>query len=262
MSTPVKLRQRIVPAIAAMAGVGLLAMTAWHGYRAALSQPLERVIFAGEVDRLPPAELEALSRTVVSAGAAGLAEIRDAARRVPWVREATVRRQFPDAVEVTFEVHQALARWNERQLVSPRGEVFTAAAPAALPRFRGPEGAAGAMTAEYPAIVAALAPLGSPVKELHLSARGAWGVVLESGLAVELGRDDWKARTHRFAAAWPRLAEDARAARYADLRYPNGFALRATLTPALSPSPRPSPTPRSTPWAPEAEGERRGSTTQ
>ena len=51
-------------------------------------------------------------------------------------------------------------------------------------------------------------------------------VLPDGGLAVELGRGDWKARAQRFAAAWPRLAEDARATRYADLRYPNGFALR------------------------------------
>ena len=226
MSAPAKLRHRIVPAIAGMAVLGLLAAAGWHGYRAALAQPLKRVIFAGDVDRLPHADLDALSHAVLAGDAPGLAAIREAARRVPWVREATVRRQFPDAVEVTFEAHEALARWNERSLVSRRGEVFAAVGAGLLPRFRGPEAAAAAMTAEYPAIVAALAPLGSPVKELRLSARGAWEVVLEGGLTVELGRGDWKARAQRFAAAWPRLAEDARATRYADLRYPNGFALR------------------------------------
>ncbi len=228
MSAPVKLRHRIVPAIAGIAVLGLLAVAGWHGYRAALMQPIKRVNFAGDVERLPHADLDALSHAVLSAEALDLAAIRAAARRVPWVREATVRRQFPDAVEVTFEAHQALARWSERELVSTRGEVFTAVAAGAgtLPRFRGPEGAAGAMTAEYPAIAAALAPLGGPLKELHLSARGAWGGVLEGGLAIELGRGDWKARAQRFAAAWPRLAEEARTTRYADLRYPNGFALR------------------------------------
>lgn len=232
MNAPVKLRHRIGPAIAAVTVLGLLAFAGWQGYRAALAQPLKRVLFAGEVDRLAHADLDAFSHAVLTAGAPSLGAIREAARRVPWVREATVRRRFPDAVEVTFEAHQALARWNEQHLVSLRGEVFPAGDAGPLPRFRGPEGAAGAMTAVYPAIVAALAPLGSPVKELRLSARGAWEVRLESGLAVELGRGDWKARAERFVAAWPRLAEDARGTRYADLRYPNGFALRSTPAPA------------------------------
>jgi cell division protein FtsQ len=69
-------------------------------------------------------------------------------------------------------------------------------------------------------------PLGSPLAELKLSPRGAWQVVLESGLVLELGRIDRVARLERFAAAWPRLALHDPAPRYADLRYPNGFALR------------------------------------
>jgi cell division protein FtsQ len=82
------------------------------------------------------------------------------------------------------------------------------------------------MAAEYPAFVGALAPLASPVRELRLSARGAWAVLLDNGMAIELGRGDWRARAQRFVAAWPRLPDEARATRYADLRYPNGFALR------------------------------------
>ena len=229
-----KLGPRILSALAGVAVAAVLVAIGWHGYGALVAQPVKRVIFAGDLDRLPHADLDALSHAVQAAERPGLAAIREAARRVPWVRDAAVRRQFPDAIEITFEAHAALARWNDRQLVSVRGEVFTAEDAAVLPRFRGPEGAAAAMTAEYPAFVAALAALGSPVRELRLSARGAWEVTLDNGLAVELGRGDWQARAQRFAAAWPRLAEEARATRYADLRYPNGFALRGvTLSPTL-----------------------------
>ena len=228
MNTPLKLRHRIVPAVAGVAVVALLAAAGWHGYQAVISQPLKRVIFAGDLDRLPHADLDALAAAVQAAERPSLASVREAARRVPWVREATVRRRFPDGVEITFEAHEALARWDERSLVSRRGEIFAAEGAAALPRMRGPEGAAPAMAGEYPAIVTALAPIGSPVAELRLSARGAWEVLLENGLAIELGRGDWSLRARRFAAAWPRLAEEARATRYADLRYPNGFALRGT----------------------------------
>ena len=64
---------------------------------------------------------------------------------LPWVRD--VRRcaaRFPDALEVTFEAHEALARWDESRLVSARGEVFTADYEGGLPRFSGPEGTAAA----------------------------------------------------------------------------------------------------------------------
>jgi cell division protein FtsQ len=227
---PVKLRQRLVPAAAAAVVVGTLAALGWQGYSAVMTQPFKRVVFAGDLDRLPHADLEALSRSVQSAERPSLAAVRDAARRVPWVREAMVRRQFPDAVEITFQAHEAFARWNDRELVSRAGEVFAAEGAGKLPRLRGPDGSAAVLVAELPEFVAALQPLGSPVAELRLSKRGAWEVLLESGLAVELGRGDWKPRALRFATAWPGLAEDARAARYADLRYPNGFALRAVAT--------------------------------
>jgi cell division septal protein FtsQ len=32
---------------------------------------------------------------------------------VPWVREATRAPQFPDAVEITFQAHERVARWND-----------------------------------------------------------------------------------------------------------------------------------------------------
>jgi cell division protein FtsQ len=90
------------------------------------------------------------------------------------------------------------------------------------------------MAREYPSLVARLAPLANPIAELRLSARGAWEAVLASGLTLELGRGEVGARVERFAAAWPQIAERNADTRYADLRYPNGFALRLTLSPALS----------------------------
>ena len=78
------------------------------------------------------------------------------------------------------------------------------------------------------AATAVLAPLGSSVVELRLSPRGGWHATLASGLNVALGRGDWRPRAERFIAAWPRIAPEARATTYADLRYPGGFALKRT----------------------------------
>jgi len=237
---PVKIGRRIVSAIAAGIVALAIAWTAWYGYRDVASQPIRHVAFAGDVDRLDPADLASFEQWVLAAPTSSMEAIRTAARQVPWVREATVRREYPDAVEIRLQAHTAFARWNEHDLVSDRGAVFTAGDPGKLPRLRGPEGSAARMVAEYPLVAAELAPLGSPVRELVLTARGGWHATLDSGLVIALGRGDWKPRAQRLAAAWPKLSEDLRASEYADLRYPGGFALKrvATVTPV---SPAASP---------------------
>lgn len=205
-----------------------LAGAVWYGYDATATQPVRDVIFTGDTARIARADLDRLAESLrgMPAGTATLAAVREAARRIPWVRDATVRRRFPDGVEVAIEAHQALARWNDGVLVSVHGELFSAETPDKLPRFSGPEGTSLEMAREYSAIRRALEPLGIPLAELRRSPRGAWQAVLASGLVLELGRTDVVARIERFAAAWPRIATQEPAPRYADLRYPNGFALR------------------------------------
>ncbi len=232
VSRPAPLGRRILSAFAGITAAALLALGAWQGYREVIAQPFAHVVFAGDLDRLPHRDLEALTRSIQAAmpGQSTLEDVREAARRVPWVREATVRRRYPGTVEIQFVTHRAIARWNEAQLVSPEGAVFTAEEPAALPRFRGPDGNAPDMAREYSLLAAVLAPLESPIAELRLSARGAWQVALQSGLMLDLGRGEATARAERFAAAWPQLVAQGLDAKQVDLRYPNGFAVRARLT--------------------------------
>ena len=222
-------RKRLRVALSAIAGalaVVFLAWGAWYGFGLVAAEPVERVVLAGDLSRLPAAELEAFSQAVRAGQAVSLDDIRASARRVPWVRDATVRRVFPDSVEVTFSAYTAFARWNDALLVTESGEVFAAPETSALPRLRGPEGSASRVAHEYTLVAASLAPLGAAVRELRLSARGAWQATLESGMAIALGSGDWRPRAERFVRAWPRLTDEARSSPYADLRYPGGFALR------------------------------------
>jgi cell division protein FtsQ len=220
--------RRIALAVAGVLVAALLATATWHGYRELAAMPVKRVVFAGDVDRLPHADLDALTRAIQAAGSPSLETIRDAARRVPWVRAVTVRREFPGAVVLTFEAHEALAHWSEGRMVSTTGEVFLATDAGKLPRFRGPEGTAASMVHEYAEISKAVAPLRDPVVELRLSRRGAWQLVLESGLTLQLGRGPTAPRVARLAAAWPQIS--ASQPDYVDLRYPNGFAVRRAAT--------------------------------
>jgi len=225
------LARRIVAAIAGAVATGLLAWGAWMAFESVVSQPVTHVVYAGAVDRLAPAELEALAARVKATPTASLEEFRAAARRVPWVRDAAVRRVLPDGIEITFVAHTAFARWNDAQLVSRDGEVFAAPGGEDLPRLRGPDSTALQVVREYEQAVVALAPLDAPIAEFRLSPRGAWHATLASGLAISLGRGDWRPRAERFVASWPKLSPEARATGFADLRYSSGFAMkRAALS--------------------------------
>lgn len=228
-------RRRWLPAVGGALALAAMAILAWAGYAAVVERPIARVIFAGDLDRLPHADLEALTQAVQRADRPGLAAVRASALRMPWVRDATVRRRFPDAMEITFTAHRALARWDDERLVSVEGELFLAdRADHGLPRFRGPEGSAGAMAKQYALLAPELAPLGSPIQELRLTPRGAWHAVLESGLTLQLGRGEVVPRIRRFVAAWPSLVEKGPEPQYADLRYPGGFATRRAATVTVS----------------------------
>jgi len=227
MSGSTGLVRRILAGVAAVTVGALLAVGAWQGYRAVLAQPLRHVVFEGELDRLSQVELDALTRAIQEApGGASMEAVRKAARKVPWVRDAAVRRRWPDTVVITFVVHEPVARWGDGRLVSAQGVLFAADDATERPRLVGPEGSAPEMVARWPEIARAVAPIGSPLVRLELSPRGAWQATLASGFVLELGRVDMVARAERFAAAWSRLAEQGAIGPVADLRYPNGFALK------------------------------------
>lgn len=161
--------------------------------------------------------------------AAPIDEVRAAAEQVPWVRRASVRRVWPDRLEVAIEEHVAFARWGADGLVNVQGERFAAMSDAGLPLFIGPPGTEAEIARRYGRFSQLLAPLGSPLERVVLSARHGWQLRLANGLQLTLGRDVDAAdeRLGRFVEAYARSA-GARGATdmVVDLRYPNGFAVR------------------------------------
>ena len=156
-------------------------------------------------------------------------ELRGALERLPWVRAAAVRRVWPDRLEIALEEHVALARWGADALVNTQGERFVAVTDAALPLFIGPPGSEAEVTRRYARFSRLVAPLGSPLERIALSARHAWQLKLASGLQLTLGRDAELAeqRLERFVEAYANaLGAGARVPQVIDLRYPNGFAVR------------------------------------
>jgi cell division protein FtsQ len=156
-----------------------------------------------------------------------LPRLRGAFEKLPWVREVKLRRHWPDRLEVRITEHVALARWGSAALVNTQGEIFQAAYDGNLPVFVGPDGTSKEIAIQYEFFRRNLAAIRAQPVLVQLSARRAWQVKLESGLTLQLGRDDVEARLSRFLAVHDRtVGALARRIDYVDLRYPNGFAVR------------------------------------
>lgn len=193
--------------------------------------PVREVRVTSALERTSRQDIEAALRGRVAGNffAVEPAEIRAGLQQLPWVRRVTVRRVWPDSLEVGVEEQVALARWGGDALVNTRGERFSARTDQVLPVFIAPAGHEAEVTQRYGSFKALLAPLGVEPERVVLSQRLAWQLRLSNGLHVMLGRDgdQAEARLRRFVGVYDStLKTMQRKHEYVDLRYPNGFALR------------------------------------
>ena len=181
-----------------------------------------------------------------------LAQARAAFESVPWVRQAVVRRVWPNHLAVTLEEHRAAALWRGTgdgdaatdRLVNTHGEVFEAnvgdVEDEALPTLEGPDGSSAAMLSMWQRLTPLLAPLDARIDTLTLSGRGSWRGELDTGATIEFGRGgeaELADTTQRFVATVTQVTSRyGRPIEYADLRHREGYAVRlrgitTTLTP-------------------------------
>jgi cell division protein FtsQ len=253
----VRAMNTVASLVFALAALALLAaLIAWL-LRAPLFT-LRSIALDGELARsnLATVRANAVPRLAGNFFSIDLERGRAAFESVPWVRQAVVRRVWPNGLAVTLEEHRAAALWqgergNER-LVNSQGEVFEAnlgdVEDENLITLAGPEGSSRAMLAMQRRLADALAPLSLKIDSLKLSARGSWHAELDSGADLELGRgseDELAARTERFVRtlgqATERFADASgqqRALIAADLRHPDGYALRLRGVSTAAPAPK------------------------
>ena len=156
-----------------------------------------------------------------------LVKARNAFEKLPWARNVSLRRRWPDTLEVVIEEHQALARWGTIALVNTHGELFHAASGSDLPMFYGPGDGVIEVASQYGEFSKILKTANLEIANLALTPRRAWEITTADGMVVELGRIEMQPRLEKFVSVYSRtIASLNMKVMYADLRYPNGFAVR------------------------------------
>ncbi|MDR3299654.1 MAG: FtsQ-type POTRA domain-containing protein [Candidatus Accumulibacter sp.] len=200
---------------------------------------LRQVVVVSELREVRRSEIErALSGNLRgNFFSVSLDTLRKSLERLPWVRRADVRRQWPAGIEVRVEEHAPVAFWGQTggRLVNSHGEIFIAGIntpPAdALPLLLGPASFAPEMLGYYRQAVDLLRSIGRRPRVLSVSSRLALQLKLDDGTLVELGRQQVgtsiRERLQRFVEFYPALLTAVgKRPEIVDTRYPNGFALR------------------------------------
>jgi cell division protein FtsQ len=224
----------------AVAGV-LLAALLVHGALRLPAFALRKIQVEGDVMRNSVSTIRANAAPKLAGNffTTDLASDKRAFESVPWVRQAIVKRVWPNRLAVKLEEHRPAAVWggsdsSTDRLVNTYGEVFEAnigdVEDDSLPTLTGPDGSSVHMLAMLNRLKPLFERLDARIESMALSGRGSWRVELDSGAAIELGRgsdDEVLARTDRFLSTLTQVTQRyQRPLEYADLRHNDGYAVR------------------------------------
>jgi cell division protein FtsQ len=219
-------RLLIVLGVSAVLGVSL------KGYLYLHQIPVEHIIVSGKIEHTQSAALEDMVQPALVGGFlnADLERIQAQLQSLPWVYEASVRRRWPNALELHVVEQLPIARWGKDGFLNHEGVVFQSAGEQKkwqeLPLLRGPLGSAVELTAIYQQVNEILTPNKLFVKELAMDSRGELEASLQGGINLVMGREDFINRLHRFVVVYDaELFSKREQIVRVDLRYQNGLAV-------------------------------------
>ncbi|MDX1334910.1 MAG: FtsQ-type POTRA domain-containing protein [Gammaproteobacteria bacterium] len=211
----------------------LIGLAMYAVYRAVPddSLPVRQVRVMGEFKNLSQAAVQESISPFTNRDffSVDLEAIEAAVRANPWVYEVSVRRVWPDAIEIRIVEQEVAARWGDEALLNPYGDVFRPSMqklPAGLPKIHGPETKRHELIDQFLAAYNKLGDIGLVLNGLIEDRRGSWVLELNNGMSLALGQREQEQRIERFVTAYPGLiAPKQDQVERIDLRYSNGLAI-------------------------------------
>lgn len=115
-------------------------------------------------------------------------------QRLPWIKQVSVRKQWPDELKIHLVEYVPIARWNDQHMVDAEGNTFSVppdrTSKQVLPMLYGPEGSANEVLQGYREMGQMLAKDRFTLKEAAMTARRSWQLTLNNDIKLNLGRGD------------------------------------------------------------------------
>lgn len=201
--------------------------------------PLSRVVVQGKLEYTSDNDIQIALSQIGDIGtfmSQNVDELQQAIIQLPWISQASIRKQWPDIIKIYLTEHQASAIWNGNALLNEFGDTFDgdiALLNEDKVKLYGPKNSSHAVLKTWRESNPLFAPLGLAIDSLVLNDRRAWQIILDNGIRLELGKESLTERIERFISLYYRLGDKTEKISYIDLRYDTGAAVGWFLEPEL-----------------------------
>ena len=88
--------------------------------------PINEVMIKGQYDSIDSEQIHLITNKYLIGNffTVNLKSTQNAFKKLPWVRDVSVRRKWPDKLLIKIEEHNVLARWGNLGLINNYGEIF------------------------------------------------------------------------------------------------------------------------------------------
>lgn len=157
---------------------------------------------------------------------------QDIRTKLPWIKQVSIRKHWPDELSIHVVEYQPYAYWNEQAFVDQYAQAFQLPQERLqtkqFPFFYGSEGQEQTVLDNYREVNTMLAKIDTKLRSISLNDRHSWTLILDNGIKLELGQQDKILRLKRFITLYPLLIEQTpvnQQINYVDMRYKSGAAV-------------------------------------
>lgn len=193
--------------------------------------PLSKLLLQGEMNYVTAKDVQKALSNIDHIGtfmSQDVDVIQQSVQALPWVAQASIRKQWPDTIKVFLTEHSAEAIWNGQVLLNPQGELFDGDIGLLREdkvKLYGPMGTQVEVMETWRHLMQVFTRLDLEITSLVLNERRAWQIILDNGMRLELGKESLDERIARFVSLYHQLGEQAQRVSYIDLRYDTGAAI-------------------------------------
>jgi cell division protein FtsQ len=200
---------------------------------------IDQLKIKGKFEHLKPAQIEAVvqQQTIGNFFSVELLEVQQRIEALAWVRQAQVRREWPNTLLVQVSEHRPVMRWQQNKWVTAYGEVLDLPGAVVLQNtmtLSGNEKDAGLILQQAYRWQQTLQESGLELQKVALSGSHSWTLSLhqpltDSSFDVLLGAEKVAQRLARFQFLFAQqFQQGEQRLNHVDARYPDGLAITAS----------------------------------